>query len=212
MSRESIWSGHVIQWCGIGLVAAALAGCGVVSSGSAAAPRPASPAGSSPAPAPAAHGSTGGHAPTGSGTTSSTRAASAHTGSPKMISGVRAAATAFDQVYYARRFAVSWELLDPIAKRRIPQHVWVQVHQGCPSDRAGLSRAIGAVTVFGKVAIVTEALASASSDRGTHQVFNYAKGRWGYAPQDPSIYHHSSIVADIAAARAAGLCNSWKDY
>jgi hypothetical protein len=43
-------------------------------------------------------------------------------------------------------------------------------------------------------------------------VFNYAGGHWRYSPQAPGIYRHRSVTADIAAAKAAGLCKSSKVF
>ena len=80
-----------------------------------------------------------------------------------------------------------------------------------PAAGAGKSRVIKAVTVFGNAAIVAETVAGALP--GTAEdVFNYADGRWRYSPQDPSIYQHKSVTADIAAAKAAGLCTSSKVF
>ena len=78
---------------------------------------------------------------------------------------------------------------------------------------AGKPRVIKALTVFGDAAIVTEAVTGAPSEPGTAEdVFGYADGRWSYSPQDLSIYHHGSVTADVAAAKAAGLCTSWKIF
>ena len=88
------------------------------------------------------------------------------------------------------------------------------MHDGCQSASAGKARAIKAVTVFGNAAIVTESNRR-SSRRGTgrpEDVFNYANGHWGFSPSDLSIYHHGSVAADIAAAKAAGFCTSRKTH
>ena len=72
---------------------------------------------------------------------------------------------------------------------------------------------IKAMTVFGDAAIVTEAITGAPSQLGTAEdVFSYANGHWSYSPQDLSIYLHGSVTADIAAAKAAGFCTSWKVF
>ena len=128
-----------------------------------------------------------------------------------MRSSARAAATHFYNVFSAGRFADSWALLTPTAKRQIPKTLWVRVHDGCPSAGTGTSRVIKAVTVFGNAAIITEAISGPLSSLGTAgDVFNYVDGRWGYLPQDVSIYHHGSVAADIAAARTAGYCSGKK--
>jgi len=132
---------------------------------------------------------------------------------PHAQAHARAAAVQFDRLYLAGQFAASWDLLTPTVKRQIPRGVWVKVHNGCASAKAGTARAIKAVTVFGTVAIVSERLAGTQSKHSTAQeVFNYDHGRWGYSPNDLSIYHHGSIAADIAAAKAAGFCVSWKGF
>ena len=69
------------------------------------------------------------------------------------------------------------------------------------------------MTVFGDAAIVTEAVAGTALKPGTAEdVFNYADGHWRYSPADLSIYRHGSVTADIAAAKAAGFCTSWKIF
>jgi hypothetical protein len=128
-----------------------------------------------------------------------------------MRTSAREAATRFYGLYFAGQFANSWDLLAPAAKRQIPRSVWVGVHEGCLSAGAGNSAVVKSVTVFGKAAIVTEAIADGSPGSGTvAAVFNYSNGQWGYSPGDPSVYHHGSVAADIAAAKAAGLCASRK--
>jgi hypothetical protein len=128
-----------------------------------------------------------------------------------MRAGARAAAAQFYDLYFSRRFAASWDLLTPAAKREIPKTLWVKVHEGCPSAGAGVARVIKAVTVFGNAAIVTETIAGSLSRLGTAgDVFSNVDGRWDYLPQDIDIYHHASVAADVAAARAAGYCTGKK--
>jgi hypothetical protein len=69
------------------------------------------------------------------------------------------------------------------------------------------------VTAFGSAAIITEAVAGATSTPGTTEdVFSYAGGQWGYSPGVLAIYRHGSIAADVAAAQAAGFCTGWKVF
>jgi hypothetical protein len=132
---------------------------------------------------------------------------------PHAQADARSAATRFDGLYLAGQFAASWDLLVPTVKRQVPRRVWVRVHEGCPSAMAGTARAIKAVTVFGTVAIVTEKLAGAPPKHGTaEEVFHYANGHWGFSPNELSIYLRGSVPADIAAAKAAGLCADWKGF
>ncbi|MGH3422076.1 MAG: hypothetical protein ACRDOD_21075 [Streptosporangiaceae bacterium] len=69
------------------------------------------------------------------------------------------------------------------------------------------------MTVFGGAAIITEKVPRSAAKVGpAEDVFNYAHGRWSYSPADLSIYHHGSVAADVAAARAADLCTGWKIF
>jgi hypothetical protein len=130
-----------------------------------------------------------------------------------MQARARAAAAQFYGLYSAGQFAAVWDLLSPATKRYVPRRVWVSVHDACPTTGAGKSRVIKAVTVFGSAAITTEATAGAAAKVHTAEdVFTYAHGRWSYSPRDLSIYHHGSVAADIAAAKAAGFCASWKIF
>lgn len=166
-----------------GLAAAGLAGCGAAS-------------GSAPA----------SQVPVVRATASSVPSASPH-----VKAAARVAAAQFDSLYSASRFAAFWDLLSPAIKRQIPRKVWVKVHDGCRPARAARPVTIKAVTVFGSAAIITEAVAGASS--GTAEdVFSYVNGRWRYSPQDLIVYHHGSVARDIAAAKAAGFCASWKIF
>jgi hypothetical protein len=133
--------------------------------------------------------------------------------SPQMRAGARAAAAQFYRLYSASQFTAFWNLLAPATKRQVPRRVWVSVHDACPDASAGKSRIIKAVTVFGSAAIVTEAIAGAASKLDTAEdVFNYANGRWSYSLGDLSIYHHGSVAADVAAAKAAGFCTGRKIF
>jgi hypothetical protein len=170
-----------------GLVAVALAGC----SGSAPAPAP-STAPSSPA---------------------ATRPTVTQTSppQPRTKAGVHTAAANFYRLYSVGQFAASWDLLTPTAQQAIPLTTWVAVHKGCSSAAAQKARVIRSVLVFGNAAIVTQTIGGARPRRGkAHDVFSYANGHWGYAPNDLSIYQHGSVAADIAAARAQGLCPARK--
>jgi hypothetical protein len=175
----------------VALVAAGLVGCGA------------------PAPGPTA-------AKGAAAESAAARAAPDQTGpaEPHAQGSARTAAQRFDRLYQAGHYAASWELLVPAMQRQIPRHLWVTVHQGCrASTVASTARAIKAVTVFGTAAIVTEAVTTGPPQhRRAEEVFSHVKGRWGFSPNDLSIYHHGSTADDIAAARKAGLCASWKSF
>jgi len=128
---------------------------------------------------------------------------------PKTKDGAHAAAVHFYRLYSTGQFEASWDLLTSTARQAIPLTTWVAVHKACPS--AQRARVIKSVLVFGNAAIVTETLAGARPRRGkAHDVFSYADGHWAYAPDDLSIYLHGSVAADIAAAKAQGLCPARK--
>ena len=125
----------------------------------------------------------------------------------------QAAAAQFDSVYFAGRYAASWNLLAPAVRSQVPENVWVGVHEGCAATTSGVSRVIRSVTVFGNTAIVTETVRGSQSKRDTAEyVFVYTDGSWGYSPVYPGIYHGRSITADIQAAKAVGLCAGWKSF
>jgi len=133
--------------------------------------------------------------------------------SPQMRAGARAAAARSYRLYSASQFAAFWNLLSLAAKRQVPRHVWVKVHEACTSPGAAEYRTIKSVTAFGNAAIITEAVAGAPAKPGSAEdVFNYARGHWSYSPSDLSIYHHGSVAADVAAAKAAGFCTGWKIF
>lgn len=178
----------------VSLMAVALAGCDGHSS--AAPPGGPSPGGGPP-----------GGGPSPRVTSTEAVAAPPSPASPQVEATARAAATRFYGLYFARQFASSWDLLAPAAKRQIPKNTWTRVHEGCLPAGTGTSGAIKSVTVFGRAAIVTETVTGSSAKGSTVQaVFNYVNGRWSYSPGDLSIYHHGSVSADIAAAKAAGFC------
>lgn len=133
--------------------------------------------------------------------------------SPQTRSRARTAAAQVYRLYSASQFAAFWRLLSPAVRHQVSRRVWVRVHDACPSAGAGKSRVIKAVTVFGGAAIITEKIPAAAVKAGTNEdVFDYAHGRWSYSPVNLSIYHHGSVAADVAAAKAAGLCTGWRIF
>lgn len=123
----------------------------------------------------------------------------------------RAAAKRFYGLYAASHYSTLWSQLAPAIRHEVSRKAWIGVHEACSATVAGKSRVIKAVTVFGNAAIVAETVAGAKP--GTvEDVFNYTGGHWRYSPQAPGIYRHGSVAADIAAAKAAGLCTSSKVF
>lgn len=138
-------------------------------------------------------------------------ASSVPSASPQMKTSARTAAERFYGLYAASQYAAFWDLLAPATKRQVSREAWIGVHEACSAGGAGKSRVIKSVTVFGNAAIVAEEVTGALP-AVAEDVFTYADGRWRYSPQNPSIYHHGSVTADIAAAKAAGLCTSSKVF
>jgi hypothetical protein len=85
------------------------------------------------------------------------------------------------------------------------------VHQGCPSQAAGLAYNVKDTTLTGSTAVVTVTLAGAAASLASEsesESLTYSASRWGFVPNDLSYYEHGSVKADIAAAKAAGYCAS----
>jgi hypothetical protein len=131
--------------------------------------------------------------------------------SARQKGSARAAAARFYGLYATSHYTAMWNLLAPATKRQVSRKAWIGVHEACSTGNAGKSRVIKAVTVFGNAAIVAETVAGATTG-AVEDVFNYADGQWRYSLQAPGIYRHKSVTADIAAARAAGLCTSSKVF
>jgi hypothetical protein len=179
-----------------GLLAVGMAGCTSSAPASARSPKSAVDSASSAPNAPAA---------------SESAVALAGPAEPETKDGVHASAATFYRLYSTGQFAASWELLSPAAQRDIPRTTWVSVHNACPPAGIGASRIVKSVLVFGSAAIVTETIAGADSRLGkAEDVFNYAHGHWGYMPNDIGVYHHGSVHADVAAAKALGFCTGRK--
>jgi hypothetical protein len=122
----------------------------------------------------------------------------------------RAAATQFDVVYASSNFTASWEMLASSTRKEIPRAVWVAVHDRCAATGAAGRIVVKSVTVFGTAAVVTATTGRSSG--AAKEIFNYGKGGWHYMPDDPSIYHHLTIQADVSAARMAGVCMTGKYF
>jgi hypothetical protein len=138
--------------------------------------------------------------------TSATAVATVAGGQPETSAAATAAAKQYFSYYAAGDFAATWGLLAPSAQREIGEATWVGVHQGCP-DPAGVSYRVKGARLTGGVAAVTVAQAEGKTSFGTvAEVFSYSAGRWGFVPEDTSLYRHGSVAADISAAKAEGYC------
>lgn len=145
----------------------------------------------------------------GRGPSASGGSTAAQSSQPETEAGVRDAATRFYALYSAGQWAQTWAMLAPSSQAKVPESLYVAVHQGCPSASAGLARAIKSVTMAGSTAVVTESLAGAASAIGSAtDTWEYSGGRWGESLSQPALkdYSHGSAKADVAAMKAAGLC------
>jgi hypothetical protein len=142
-------------------------------------------------------------------TTTAAASTSSAAAQPETAATATAVAKQYFGLYSAGQFALSWTLLAPSAKRHVSQATWVAVHQGCPSQAAGLAYDIKDTTLTGSTAVVTVTLAGAAASLASEsESLTYSDGRWGFVPNDLSYYEHGSVRADIAVAKAAGYCAS----
>jgi len=137
---------------------------------------------------------------------SATAVATAAGGQPETAAAATAAAKQYFAFYSAGDFAATWGLLAPSAQREISEATWVGVHQGCPAPVKVSYRVKGA-RLTGGTAAVTVAQTEAKTSLGSvTEAFSYSAGRWGFVPEDTSLYRHGSVKADISAATAEGYC------
>jgi hypothetical protein len=132
------------------------------------------------------------------------------TAQPDNEAGVRAAATDFYAFYSARQWDQAWSDLAPSVQAKVSEAIWTAVHNACPGESDGLAREIKSVTVDGSTAVVTETIAGALGKLGTaSDAWTYTGSRWGFAmtASDVAIYQHSSVKADVIAAKKAGSCS-----
>lgn len=144
---------------------------------------------------------------TGPSAAATAATAAASSAQPETAAAARAAASQYFGLNSAGQFAAEYALLDAAARQAVSESTWVAVHQGCRSPSAGLADTIKDVTITGNTAVVTVTLTGALSKLATaSEAFVYATGQWGYAPSDLDLYQHGSVSADVAAAKARGLC------
>jgi hypothetical protein len=153
--------------------------------------------------------STSASTPAAASTAPASAAATASTAQPETAAAAAAVAKQYFGLYSAGQFAAAYGLLAPSAQRAVSESTWVAVHQGCPSQSAGLAYDVKDTTLTGNTAVVTVTLAGAASSLASEsEALTYSAGRWGFIPNDLSYYRHGSVKADIAAAKAAGYCAS----
>ena len=122
---------------------------------------------------------------------------------PTSVAAVRADAAGYLSLASAGQFAITYQMLSASARQGITQQAWVAVHQAC----AGTSYKIRHLAVAGKTATVTVGVTGGHHGTMTETLV-YAAGSWGVSPGDLSLYQHSSVSADMAAAKAQDSCAS----
>jgi hypothetical protein len=127
---------------------------------------------------------------------------------PQTAAAVRADADDYLTLYAAGQFAIIYQMLSAPAREAIKQQAWVAVHRGCPGATTGMSYQIRHIAVTGPTAVVTVALTGTPKPESATETLVYANGHWGFSPRDLALYHHASVSADVAAARASGGCAS----
>jgi hypothetical protein len=141
------------------------------------------------------------------GSASSPAASPRHTGhldEPATVSAVRADAADYLSLASAGQYSVTYQMLSAGARRAISQQAWVAVHQTC----AGASYQLKHVTLAGQTATVTVALTGAKHPGMLTETLVYSGGSWGFSPGDLSLYQHSTVAADVAAAKRLDSCAS----
>jgi hypothetical protein len=142
----------------------------------------------------------------GSATAGATATGSAPV-APDTSAAAKSAAAQFFALYSAGQWAPAWQYLTAADKAEAPLSVYTAVHQGCPSEAAGLAYAIKEVTMAGKTAVITYSLSGVAAAIGSGTMAEtWTAAGWTVNPDDMSIYSHGSAAADIAAAKAKGSC------
>jgi hypothetical protein len=127
---------------------------------------------------------------------------------PQTAAAVRSDADDYLTLYTAGQFAIIYQMLSTPARQAISEQAWVAVHRGCPGATGGMSYRIRHIAVTGSTAVVTVALTGTAKPVSATETLVYANGHWGFSPRDLGLYHHGSLSADVAAAKAAGGCAS----
>jgi hypothetical protein len=131
---------------------------------------------------------------------------------PDTAAGARAAAGRLLGYYAAGQFGQAWAMLEPATQEQVPRATWTGFYDQCSAvtgvryhiSDAVLSGEYGA-KVVAVVAVSTRADALPPGYPLTLS-FGYDGTRWRYQPNSTAIWTHGSVAADLAAARAAGVC------
>jgi len=121
----------------------------------------------------------------------------AHQGHRMMIPQAAAVARQYFGLYSAGQFALSWTLLAPSAQRAVSQATCVAVHQGCPSQSAGLAYNIKDTTLTASMAIVAVTLADTAASLASESL-TYSQAGGDSSPA-------TSATTDMAASKPTSL-------
>jgi hypothetical protein len=154
------------------------------------------------------HGSSPAAANTGSATAGGAAASSAPA-TPDTSAAAKSAAAQFFALYSAGQWGAAWQYLTAADKTEAPLSVYTAMHQGCPSEAAGLAYKIQQVNMAGKTAVVTYSLSGVASAIGSGTMAEtWTPAGWKVTDNDIGVYSHGSAGADLAAAKAKGECAS----
>lgn len=147
--------------------------------------------------------------PSSSGASDTATQAPSAPPAPETAAAAKSTAEQFFALYSAGQWSAAWKLMAPADQKQAPEQVYEAVHQGCPSQAAGLAYNVEKVTLAGSTAVVTYTISGAASALGSATMaLSWTPAGWGVEPGEMSIYSHGSTAADIAAAKAAGECAS----
>jgi hypothetical protein len=105
----------------------------------------------------------------------------------------------------------AWQLLVPADQKVAPENLYVEFHDACPSEAAGLAYEIESLTMAGKAAVVTYTIPVVEKELGSATItedWGASGWRQEFTSGSASDYQHGSLKADVPAAKAAGECAS----
>lgn len=160
----------------------------------------------------ALHGSTPAAASTGNAAAAATTpTAPAAPAPPDTAAAAKSAAASFFALYSAGQWQAAWQLLVPADQKIAPEKLYVEFHDACPSQAAGLAYQIESVTMAGKAAVVTYTIPVVEKELGSATItedWSASGWRQEFTSGSASDYQHGSLKADVTAAKAAGECAS----
>jgi hypothetical protein len=161
------------------------------------------------------HGSTPAAASTGNAAaaanTPTAPAAAPAAPAPDTATAAESAAASFFALYSAGQWQAAWQRLVPADQKIAPEELYVEFHDACPSEAAGLAYKIESVTMAGKAAVVTYTIPIVEKGLGSATItedWTASGWRQEFTSGSASDYQHGSLKADFAAAKAADECAS----